>query len=76
MVDLLWNAQLLGAMQALACLTEEETIVLIDWANGRSIASTAIRHNMSERKINRIRKRLRAKYDGIRAGANLPERTH
>lgn len=76
MIDLLWNAQLLGAMQALACLTEEENIVLEDWANGRSIASTAIRHNMSERKINRIRKRLRAKYDGIRSGANLPERMH
>ena len=76
MIDLLWNAQLLGAMQALACLTEEESIVLNDWANGRSIASTSIRHNMSERKINRIRKRLRAKYDGIRSGANLPERTH
>ena len=76
MIDLLWNAQLLGAMQALACLTEEETIVLEDWAKGRSIASTAIRHNMSERKINRIRKRLRAKYDGIRAAANLPERIH
>lgn len=32
---------MLGAMQAHACLTEEETIVLEDWAKGRSIASTA-----------------------------------
>lgn len=65
---------MLGAMQAYACLTEEETIVLNDWAKGRSIASTALRHNMSERKINNIRKRLRDKYDGIQIYANLPPR--
>ena len=74
MMDLLWNSRMLGAMQAHACLTEEETIVLNDWAKGRSIASTAIMHNMSERKINNIRKRLRFKYDGIQPYADLPPR--
>ena len=61
-------------MQAHACLTEEEAIVLEDWAKGRSIASTAIMHNMSERKINNIRKRIRVKYDGIQPYADLPPR--
>ena len=65
---------MLGAMQAHACLTEEETIVLEDWAKGRSIASTAIMHNMSERKINNLRKRIRVKYDGIQPYADLPPR--
>ena len=74
MVDLLWNSRLLGAMQAHACLTEEETIVLEDWAKGRSIASTAIMHHMSERKINNIRKKLRDKYDSIQPYADLPLR--
>jgi DNA-binding CsgD family transcriptional regulator len=72
--DLLWNSRLLGAMQAHACLTEEEAIVLTDWAKGRSIASTAIMHHMSESKVNRTRKRLRRKYDGIQIYADLPPR--
>lgn len=72
--DLLWNSRMLGAMQAHACLTEEETIVLTDWAKGRSIANTAIMHHMSESKVNRIRKRLRQKYDGIQSYTDLPAR--
>ena len=74
MNDLLFNSKVLGAMQAHACLTEEETIVLTDWAKGRSIANTAIMHNMSERKINNLRKRIRVKYDGIQPYADLPPR--
>ena len=74
MVDLLWNSRMLGAMQAHACLTEEETIVLDDWAKGRSIASTAMMHHMSESKVNRLRKRIRQKYDGIQPYADLPRR--
>ena len=74
MVDLLWNSRMLGAMQAHACLTEEETIVLNDWAKGRSIANTAMMHNMSPRKVDNIRRRLREKYDGIQQYADLPPR--
>jgi DNA-binding CsgD family transcriptional regulator len=62
-------------MQAHACLTEEETIVLTDWAKGRSIANTAMMHHMSESKVNRLRKRLRQKYDGIQPYTELPRRT-
>ena len=74
MNDLLFNSKVLGAMQAHACLTEEETIVLLDWANGRSIANTAMTHHMSDSKVDKIRKRLRMKYDGIQAYADLPPR--
>jgi DNA-binding CsgD family transcriptional regulator len=74
MNDLLFNSRLLGAMQAHACLTEEETIVLNDWAKGRSIANTAMMHNMSDSTVNRIRRRLRQKYDSIQGYANLPPR--
>ena len=74
MNDLLWNTRLLGAMSEHAFLTEEEQIVLTDWAKGRSIANTAIMHHMSESKVNRIRKRLRQKYDGIQIYADLPAR--
>ena len=65
---------MLGAMQAHACLTEEETIVLQDWANGKSIANTSMMHHMSESKVNRLRKRIRQKYDGIQPYTDLPRR--
>lgn len=74
MVDLLWNSRLLGAMQEHACLTEEETIVLMDWAHGKSIANTSLKHHMSESKVDKIRHRLRQKYDGIQPYMNLPPR--
>ena len=74
MIDLLWNSRMLGAMQAHACLTEEETIVLQDWAKGKSIANTSMMRNMSESTVNRIRRRLRLKYDSIQSYAGLPPR--
>lgn len=74
MNDLLWNTRLLGAMSEHAFLTEEEQIVLNDWARGRSIANTAMMHNMSESTVNRIRRRLRQKYDSIQGYADLPPR--
>ena len=74
MNDILWNSQVLGAMQAHAFLTEEENIVLTDWAHDRSIANTAMMHHMSESKVSRLRKRLRKKYDGIQGYTGLPVR--
>ena len=74
MVDLLWNSKMLGAMQAHACLTEEETIVLVDWAKGKSIANTSMMHHMSTSKVDKIRRRLREKYDGIQPYTDLPPR--
>ena len=65
---------MLGAMQAHACLTEEEVTVLTEWAHGRSIAYTAITHHMSNSKVDKIRKRLRQKYDAIQTYADLPPR--
>ena len=74
MDDLCWNSKLLGAMKEHACLTEEETIVLNDWAHGRSIANTAMTRHMSESKVEKIRHKLRAKYDGIQKYLDLPPR--
>ena len=74
MNDLLWNSKMLGAMQAHACLTEDETIVLMDWAKGRSIANTAMMHYMSTGKVEKLRQRLRQKYDGIQPYTDLPPR--
>lgn len=74
MLDLLWNSRMLGAMKEHACLTEEESIVLADWAKGRSIANTAVMHHMSERKVDMIRRRIRDKYDGIQPYTDLPPR--
>jgi DNA-binding CsgD family transcriptional regulator len=72
--DLLFNSKVLGAMQAHACLTEEEEIVLKDWAHGKSIVHTAMTHSMSTSKVDKIRHRLREKYDGIQPYTDLPVR--
>ena len=74
MIDFLWNSRALGAMRAHACLTEEEEIVMTDWAKGRSIANTAMTHNMSTRTVDNIRRRIREKYDGIQPYVDLPPR--
>lgn len=56
---------MLREFESLACLSDEETIVLRDWTQGRSIVSTAMRYNMSDRKVKEIRKTLREKYDSV-----------
>ena len=63
--DLVWDQRMLGAFIEQACLTEEEIIVLYDWAYGKSIANTSMMHHMSVSKVNDIRKRLRLKYDRV-----------
>ena len=74
MNDLVWDKRMLGAFIALAYLTEEEEIVLREWANGKSIVNTSMMHHMSSRKINNLRKRLRMKYVSVQPYADLPKR--
>jgi hypothetical protein len=66
---------MLGVFRASACLTEEEDIVLNDWARGKSIVETAMSRSMSDRKVGRIRKTLRKKYDNIQPYTDLPKRS-
>jgi hypothetical protein len=63
--DLVWTQRMLGAFIEQACLSEEEIIVLNDWAHGKSIVNTSMNHHMSTRKIDRIRHRIRRKYDNV-----------
>ena len=74
MNDLLFNSRLLGAMSEHACLTEDEKIVLQDWANGKSVAYTSMMRSISDSTVYRIRNRLRKKYDSIHTYADLPPR--
>lgn len=65
---------MLGAMIEHGCLSEEEQIVLVDWAHGKSVVNTAMRGSMSTRKVDKIRSRLRMKYDLIQSECGLPPR--
>ena len=71
MNDLMWDKGMIAEFTDLACLTEEEQIVLNDWAYGKSIVYTAMKHNMSDSKVNDIRHRLRIKYDKVQPRAKL-----
>lgn len=75
MKDILWNNIMLREFKHLACLTEEETEVLHDWAHGKSVVYTAMRCHMGETKVKDIRRILRDKYDDVQVYTPLlPER--
>lgn len=75
MNDLLWDKGMIEEFTNIACLTEEEIIVLHDWAYGKSIVNTAMMHHMSDSKVNDIRHKLRIKYDRVQPWSNtLPPR--
>lgn len=65
MNDLVWDKRTVNLFSEAVYLTEEEEIVLHDWVRGKSIVNTSMMHNMSERKINNIRKSIRTKYDRV-----------
>lgn len=73
--DLVWDRRMVAAFKAAAILTEEEEIVLDDWTKGKSIVNTSMMRNMSERKVNYIRKNIRMKYDRVQVYTpELPNR--
>ena len=65
---------MLGVFIDAACLSEEEMIVLEDWARNKSIVQTAMKCHVCERTVNRIRNRIREKYDNIQPYTDLPRR--
>ena len=76
MNDLMWDKGMIAEFSNMACLTDEEIIVLNDWAYGRNIVYTAMHRHMSESKVSDIRHRLRTKYDRVQPrSALLPPRT-
>jgi DNA-binding CsgD family transcriptional regulator len=76
MKDSQWNTIMLREFESLACLSDEEKIVLHDWAYGKTVVQTAMRCHMGETKVKDIRKQLREKYDGVQAYTPLlPKRT-
>ena len=75
MNDLMWDRGMIEEFSNIACLTDEEVIVLNDWAYGKSIVYTAMKHHMSDSKVSDIRRRLRSKCDRVQPRAkSLPPR--
>ena len=76
MKDIQWNTIMLREFESRACLSDEEKIVLHDWAYGKTVVQTAMRCHMGETKVKDIRKTLREKYDGVQIHSPLlPKRT-
>ena len=65
MKDIPWNRIMMREFESLACLSEDEKIVLHDWVNGKSITATTMDHHMGATKVKDIRKTLREKYDAV-----------
>lgn len=76
MNDIQWNKIALAEFRSLACLSDEEDIVLHDWANGKSTVHTSMHHNISLRQVERYRNQIRSKYDAVQIYTPLlPERS-
>lgn len=65
MNDILWNQISLAEFRSLACLSEDENIILQDWADGKSVVQSALKRNISTRTVDRMRDRIRIKYDAV-----------
>ena len=65
MNDISWNKISLAEFRSLACLSVEENVVLQDWADGKSVVSTSMQHNMSTRQVDKLRNQIRKKYDAV-----------
>lgn len=75
MNDIPWNKIALAEFRSLACLSEEEDIVLQDWADEKSIVDTSMSRSMSTRKVDKLRNQIRKKYDAVQIYTPLlPER--
>ena len=73
--DLVWNKRMCKVMEEEAFLTDDESDVLHDWAAGKSIANTALMRHMSDRKVVKVRKAIRNKYDRVQVYTpDLPPR--
>lgn len=75
MNDIPWNKIALAEFRSLACLSDEEDIVLQDWAGGKSVINTSMSRSMSTRKVDKLRNQIRKKYDAVQIYTPLlPER--
>ena len=63
--DIEWNMIMVREFEYLGCLSEEERIVLYDWASDRNLTETRMQHSICEAKAKEIRSRLRRKYDAV-----------
>ena len=75
MNDIPWNRITLDEYIFLCNPTGAERIVLRDWADGESVTYTAMTHAMSDSTVEKIRSRIRKKYDQVQPYTPLlPER--
>lgn len=65
MNDIPWNKIALSEFRSLACLSDEEDIVLQDWADGKSVVKTSMDRSMSTRQVDKLRNQIRKKYDAV-----------
>lgn len=65
MNDIPWNKISLAEFRSLACLSEDENVVLQDWSDGKSVVKTSMDRSMSTRQVDKLRNQIRRKYDSV-----------
>lgn len=65
MNDIVWDNIMLKEFHSLARLSSDEEKVLQHWADSKSVVESSFLLNVSPRTIDRIRDRIRFKYDAV-----------
>lgn len=65
MNDIVWDNIMLKEFRSLARLSSDEEKVLQHWADSKSVVESSFLLNVSPRTIDRIRDRIRYKYDAV-----------
>ena len=65
MNDIVWDNIMLKEFRSLARLSSDEEKVLQHWADSKSVVESSFLLNVSPRTIDRIRDRIRFKYDAV-----------
>lgn len=65
MNDIVWDNIMLKEFRSLARLSPDEEKVLQHWADSKSVVESSFLLSVSPRTIDRIRDRIRYKYDAV-----------
>ncbi len=65
MRDILWDKVMLEDFRRLACLTEDEDMVLTGWAKWWSNVKIGMELGMADRTVSRHLESIRRKYDAV-----------
>ena len=66
MAKIAWTRIMIREFEYLVPMTDDQRVVFNDMVKGESVVQTAMKYNMSTRKVDYIRKWLKQRYDEVK----------